>query len=360
VSVSARICSRLFMTVVVVGAAVAAALVLAVFASAPGEAASTPGSPPPVVYNDKDSPNGDPSNEGIKVFVRCPHSREFGHPRYEATGGGFDVHANPKTSRNWVLTASRPSLAGEGEHGHSPAGEGWVVEAIKKVPDYKPPRFTAYAVCAQERLLGPNGATYDGSASTTVGGGKIGEVFTSCAPGSRVVGGGFDFHGNRYRAVNLVRTERTDNRTWQIGAKFYAGSSTPRAEISAYRVCVPEEALRTLDYERAVETGDGIANANTPPCPDGTHLLSGGAGVANSEANDPGAPIMNPLWSHIRPATQSRNWSSGAYKLGSWPYSTKLTLWAFAVCAEFTGERASRSSGKNPSWDDGKGGWSFK
>jgi hypothetical protein len=328
------------MPVVVVAVAVAAAVVLAVFASAPAEAVTPQAGQddPPVVYKAKDSPSAN-TPVRTKVFVGCPGG-------YEATGGGFDVHAKPGSLLNWSPKASRPSLAGEGPD-EGPAGSGWVVEAVKHNEDTNPPPFTAYAACAKETLLGPNGATY-GSDSTEVNAIKVGELFTSCGQGSRVVGGGFDFLGNRN--MHLVRTERANEHTWQIGAKYYNQFYVGKAEIKAYRVCVPDKAIGSFDYRRDANTGSNVVNANTPLCPEDTHLLSGGAGVSNNDAG-------SVLWSHIRPGTGDRNWSAGAFNESIF---SKLTLWSFAVCAELTGERASKSSGKNPGWGDGIGGGRFK
>jgi hypothetical protein len=347
VSVYVRICSRPFTSVVVLAAAVAAALVLAVFASAPGGAA-TPAAgrdDPPVVYKAKESASG-PLTGGY-VFVGCPSG-------YQATGGGFDVHSDPsQPNKNWLLTTSRPSEPGEDTDRSSPAGAGWVIEAIRSNNKYNPPSFTAYAVCAKRTLLGPDGARYGSSTTVVEGryGPKVAELFTSCAHGSRVVGGGFDFLGERSeRRLSLVRTERADHRTWQIGALYDLPLNTKK-DIKAYRVCVPEEAIGAFHYERDVETGDGAVNANTPLCPDGTHLLSGGAGVANSDAN-------KVLWSHIRPGGGDRHWSAGGYNTGG--LFSKLTLWSFGVCAELNGQRASKSSGMNPGWGDGIGGRRFK
>jgi hypothetical protein len=341
VSVYVRICSRPFTTVAVLAVAATAAVLLAVFAAAPGGAATAPAQEdgPPVVYEAKDSPS-DNAPVRTKVFVGCPGG-------YEATGGGFDVHAKQGSQANWSPKASRPSLAGEGP-GEGPAGSGWVVEALKHNEDTKAPFFTAYAACAKETLLGPNGATY-GSDSTEVNAIKVGELFTSCEQGSRVVGGGFDFLGNR--DMHLVRTERANEHTWQIGAKYYNQFYVGKAEIKAYRVCVPDKAIGSLDYRRDAATGDTVANANTPLCPEGTHLLSGGAGVSNDQAT-------SPLWSHIRPGTGDRNWSSGAFNESIF---SKLTLWSFAVCGELRGQQAlAKSSGKNAGWGDGMGGGRFK
>jgi hypothetical protein len=58
---------------------------------------------------------------------------------------------------------------------------------------------------------------------------------------------------------------------------------------------------------------------------------------------------------------------SGGDFAGNWVWSTsavtspnsKLTLWAFAMCVNFSAQQAggeAKSSGKNPGWGDGEGG----
>ncbi len=101
------------------------------------------------------------------------------------------------------------------------------------------------------------------------------------------------------------------------------------ARVYAYAACVPASALKAYEYKTAANTSSNRAVAHTPECPQGTYLLSGGAGVPDSAAK--------PLWSNTSPPNVGENrWKASAVNSGS--LFTKLTVHAFAVCGAFAGQ----------------------
>jgi Ni/Co efflux regulator RcnB len=274
----------------------------------------------PIVYKSADSR---PSFDGgyYTHVLECPEG-------YKAIGGGFDLNTPDKGDNlgiYWQIQASDPVWA-DGK-----IGDAWTVEAYGHTRFFskKLPTFTGYAACAPEDLISGLFIRYK-SETTDFKKFTHKTIGVSCRRDERVIGGGFEFTGNNY--LQLVRTERSrdDEHTWQAGA--YLGERTI-GHMRGWAVCVPSDALGATAYKEDAKSVPlaGRAVATTPGCPQGTYLLSGGAGMNNNAFDDP----SEPLWSNSSPPNvkdpNPDNWKASAVQKERGAF----TVHAFALCGRF-------------------------
>jgi hypothetical protein len=297
----------------------------------------------PIIYKRVDSRPG---------FAGGPYEHKIECPEgYNAIGGGFDLNnpGNKDWNNNyWQIYESFPYK-----------GDTWSVVAYGHTPYVTNtlPTFTAYAACAPEELL--SGFRYTWVEDRRVWPNETTMIWSKCESDERAIAGGFRFSSG----VKLVRNERSreDERSWGTGAKLINNDKGIHF-LSSTAVCVSRGALEDTRYLEAQDTSrsapaDSRAVANTKSCPQGTYLLSGGAGVSDG---------TNALWSNSSPPHQgAQSWKASAIakEKDGWFDFKPITVHAFALCGRFAdqpGAGDGKLSGKNPGWGDGMGGGRFK
>jgi hypothetical protein len=330
------------LVVALVGAAACLLLVMVASAgSRPAEAQPRPEGPSsPLRYVMQDSPQR--LNGEVTTIAKCPRD-------YQVIGGGFDVHyPTGRVGSPTHIRESRPYQLREGDLVQT----GWVVRAqVTSGPsDVKP--FTAYAVCAPERLVPRDSVRHH---EFVVQVPKDREVtFTpGCGPSYKAIGGGFSL-GSRPDFGHLIRTQPNpgaDFEKWIVKVGTGEGVS---ARMGAYAVCVREDLVKDLRLLERTQAGTNVVNVGTERCPQGTYLLSGGGSTREGDAKEI-------RWSHIRPgggggsvANPPYDWAVGAVVRDP---GREKRLWSFAMCGTLGDQQAvGKPSGKNPGWGDGEGG----
>jgi hypothetical protein len=302
-----------FAVAAVVGAGVLVLFVSAGAKGAPPTGAQQQQDENPLIYKVKDSRSGFDGGH-YKHVVDCPDG-------YKAISGGFDLNQR-SDDPSWIIQSSRPGSSEEGQND----GQSWVTEAFwLKSSKGGPSNFKAFAVCAPQEFLPKVDYTFE---NHTVKGGSVETFWPQCKADERVIGGGFDLLGKQ--RLNLMRTERgNDGRSWGVGVWLDTSwpFSNAETQIRSYRVCVPAGALKDLDYKSARTTQKQRVAAYTPKCPEGTYLLSGGAGRPNEDTA--------PRWSRIAPGYDSNknftnNW--GASAVHPTNELNTFTVFSFALC----------------------------
>jgi len=156
-------------------------------------------------------------------------------------------------------------------------------------------------------------------------------IWSTCKTDERVIGGGFDLH-YQSKHMHLVRNERSreGELAWGTGAYL---TDVSWAAMTGWAVCVPSDRLEATAYKEDAKHVPfaGRAVATTPSCPQGTYLLSGGAGMNNNAYDD----NSKPLWSNSSPPhigeQDPDNWKASAVQNGRGPF----TVHAFALCGKF-------------------------
>jgi hypothetical protein len=266
----------------------------------------------PIVYKSVDSRSG--FDGGFyRHVLRC-------EPGYKAISGGWDFNNPVDLRRHWQILASR----------FANGGDTWIVDAYGRtdLEGRKPPTFTAYAACAPQELLSGLRYAHD---STTIGKHETKTIKATCATDERAIGGGFEFGS---RALDLVRSERSrgDERSWETGAR--RGSASDSNSLNNWAVCLSRGALEDTQYLEATDTSTERAVAHTPRCPQGTYLLSGGAGMPNSAYDG----HLSARWSNSSPPNEgAQSWKASAIQLASLgeKHPPPLTVHAFALCGSF-------------------------
>jgi Ni/Co efflux regulator RcnB len=274
----------------------------------------------PIVYKSADSRPGFDGGYYTQV-LECPEG-------YKAIGGGFDLNTPDKGDNlgiYWQIQASDPVWTDK-------IGDAWTVEAYGHTRFFSKrlPTFTAYAACAPEDHISGLFIRYRSEKTEFSRKNEHKTIGASCHRDERVIGGGFGFSGNNY--LQLVRTERSrdDEHTWQTGA--YLPDKT-FGHMRGWAVCVPSDALGATAYKEAAKNVPlaGRAVATTPGCPQGTYLLSGGAGMNNNAFDPP----SEPLWSNSSPPNvkdpNPDNWKASAVQKERGAF----TVHAFALCGRF-------------------------
>jgi hypothetical protein len=174
-------------------------------------------------------------------------------------------------------------------------------------------------------------------------------IRATCGRDERVIGGGFEL-GNWKNMSRLVRSERSreDELSWESGAKF---SLSGASSLKGWAVCVDRGALEATLYLEATDTSTSSnkrAVANTQSCSQGTYLLSGGAGVADSAYDDsPNRRIR--WWSNSSPPTKgAQSWKASAVAESE---GLPLKVHAFALCGRFAEGGGSGDGGRADSPD---------
>lgn len=357
-----RVSPALVVLVALVAAVVCLAVVAVASAGARPVEAQEEGSPPraptatggkekayalgdgnPIIYKSKDSRPG---------FAGGPYEHKIECPEgYKAIGGGFDLNNPGNKDLNktyWQIYESFPYKG----------GDTWSVVAYGHTYlNYSLPTFTAYAACAPEELL--SGFRYTWVEDRRVWPNETTMIWSKCESDERAIAGGFRFSSG----VKLVRNERSreDERSWGTGAKLINNDKGIHF-LSSTTVCVSRGALEDTRYLEDQDTSheapaDSRAVANTKSCPQGTYLLSGGAGFSDG---------TNALWSNSSPPHQgAQSWKASAIakEKDGWFGFKRITVHAFALCGRFAdqpGAGDGKLSGKNPGWGDGMGGGRFK
>lgn len=293
----------------------------------------------PMVYKSVDSRPGFAGGLYIHV-VECPKG-------YKATGGGFDLNT-PSARRGdyWKILSSHPgegSVVREGSY-----GDAWVVAATghTAIGNKKLPTFTAYAACAPKELL--SGLKYRYRTTNTIGRGETKTFRETCARDERVIGGGFAFG----REPSLVRSERSredELLSWESGVTLARTADNDSWPVWTWAVCVSRDALEDTQYLEATDTSTTRAVANTPSCPQGTYLLSGGAGVPD----DAYGGRSNPWWSNSSPPNEgAQSWKASVVQAGE----TSIKVHAFALCGRFADGGGGQGAGGGSGGGGGDGG----
>ncbi len=272
----------------------------------------------PLKYVTEDSPPNPSLGGTYKAVAKCPSD-------HQVISGGFDVHF---LDTPWAILGSRPVTSQEA------GGRAWAVEALLSHRAGKNIRpFTAYAVCAPQRLVPPVSIHYP-SRTVEVGASEKRELTPDCRGSYKAIGGGFGL-GNTF--FHLIRSQPNPGngfRSWIVKALNYpGGSATRRGDLSAYSVCVREESVKNLKFLDRAQTGTNFVQVGTERCQQGTYLLAGGGGTAEGDAR-------YIEWSHIRPgggsqADPPKDWAAGAQ--GDW---FSVTIHAHAMCGELVGPKA--------------------
>ncbi len=251
-------------------------------------------------------------NTKVTATATCPANSSV-------LSGGFDLHYS--RTNPWHIIESRPLNSGA-----------WRVTAslARSWPNIKP--FTAYAVCAPQRLVPPEDIHYPDKTAQNPRF-TYTQLTPDCRASYQAIGGGFDMSKGGPTDRLLVRSQPNPGGGFGSWIVKVNTLKAPGGDVTAYSVCIQKGLVKNLGSSQRAQNGiSGIVQVGTERCQQGTYLLAGGGGTAEGDAR-------YIEWSHIRPGGGSQADPPKDWAVGAKGGFTKSTIHSHAMCGELVGPK---------------------